>query len=757
MVAEEFNAVGISVPLDLKRLADLAGIVPEYEDIARVVHVTSDETMRTLLSAMGIAAGTEEEISASLRVIEDRPWLQPLPDVKVFHQSKEGHEKKETAEIELCQPLKQAGKSIVLELETEDGLREEYECLLEPSRITQTRAIGGEEKAMFRVALDMPGATGFHNLSIKGDKQNKKMSFIIAPSKAYQPDTLLQGKPVWGVSTMVYELVSSRNWGMGDFRDLKEMVVEAAAKGASTVGINPIHAVPGFQASPYSPSSRIFKNPVYIAIDEIPGYGDSLEMREFLVNHKNELEVLRRSEEINVAGVYKLKTEAFEILYSHLIHSGGGEKDEFEQFMSSGGPSLEDFAVFQALREQYNGKVWQQWDVDYSDLSSEAVRRFAEENRERVNFFKYQQWLIDRQLAEVAATAREAGLDYGIYGDLAVGMNPCGADACMFRGSATQGSSIGAPPDPLGPLGQNWELCVFTPQGLREQKYRPIIEMMNASMRHNGILRSDHAMNLMRLFCIPANRSAGEGAYVRYDMDDLLGIVKILSHRNKCLIVGEDLGTVPEGFREKMCESGILSYRVQWFERDSERLKAPEEYPELALACVETHDMAPLRAYWTEADIDERKQLGLYGTEEDEAGHRNSRKEERRLMLQALQNAGLLPDGYTQANPDVPYSLELAAAIHRLTASSKSHLVMISAADLDLSVKSQNVPGTSDEMRPANWRQKLGGTPREIMQSPLLARILPDLEKRHNSIKAQATVNGPNALSSCNPETPCLT
>jgi 4-alpha-glucanotransferase len=240
-------------------------------------------------------------------------------------------------------------------------------------------------------------------------------------------------------------------------------------------------------------------------------------------------------------------------------------------------------------------------------------------------------------------------------------------------------------------------------------------------------------MSLLRLFYIPACKSAADGAYIKYDLDEMLAVVKLLSHKHKCMVIGEDLGTVPPGFRQKMAKAGCLSYRVQWFERSKNKFRAPDKYPALSLACVETHDMAPLKSYWNEKDIDERRELNLYPEPADEVGHREARKQERKLMFNALAAGGLLPPGFDPANPDVPYSKELGASIHNLVASTKSNLVMVSAADLDMSVRSQNVPGTSEKERPANWRQKLGRNAEELMRSPLMQLIRPALSSRHNS------------------------
>ncbi len=730
MITNNFNSHNGAEPGTLERLSAMAGIQGSYFDMTGKERMIGPDTMRDLLSAMGIRARTDEEIADSLKTLEEAPWRRALSPVAVI-------EEKEAdtgiIQISACLPKDKSGDEVTMVLQKEDGSIMETKCSLLQENIEQTANIDGQEMARFKVAINSPGETGFHNVWLK-DHEDEAMTLVLAPDKAYLPESLEKGERRWGVFSMIFELKSDRNWGIGDFKDLKEMVVEAAAAGASTVGINPIHAIhnPESQASPYYPGSRIFKNPLYISIEDAPGYTECTEIQQFVSDRAEEIRTLREREEIDTSSVSALKMEALEILYGNLANNDSPDKTEFDNYCADKGEQLERFATFQALREHFDGNTWYVWPEEYRNPEAVEVKDFADQNRERVNFFKYQQWVIDRQLSAVKETAEISGLECGIYGDLAVGMNPDGADAWAFNRCASHDCSIGAPPDMLGPQGQNWGLAVFTPQGLKDQAYKPLVDLLESTMESCGIMRMDHAMNIMRLFYIPAYKHASEGAYINYDMDEMLGVMKLLSHRHKCMLIGEDLGTVPMGFREKMAESGALSYKVQWWERKNERLHHPNDYPVLSLACVNTHDMAPLKAYWDGEDIKERKTLGLYPTQEDEAGHWSSRRQERQVMLNALRDTGMLPQGVSADNPDISYTEELGAAIHRYGISSNSFLLMVSADDLDSAVVSQNMPGTSEDQRPANWRQKLSRTPKELMDAPLMRQISKDLNCRTN-------------------------
>ena len=305
--------------------------------------------------------------------------------------------------------------------------------------------------------------------------------------------------------------------------------------------------------------------------------------------------------------------------------------------------------LFLALREHFAGRDpdqadWHAWPEPYRDPASPAVRRFADENRERLEFFAWLQWIADDQLGAAAAAARERGMAVGLYRDLAVGADRAGAETWVNEAAVVSGAQVGAPPDIFNPAGQDWGLPPFHPRALREEAYRSFVELVRANMRHAGGLRIDHVMGLQHLYWVPQGRKPPEGAYVRYPLDDLVGILALESHRHRCLVVGEDLGTVPEGFRERMAEANILSYRVLFFEQDIETgaFDPPQAYPPLALAVVGSHDLPTLRGWWEGRDLDLKERLGLFPDADEARRQRETRERDKRQLVTALRREGLL-------------------------------------------------------------------------------------------------------------------
>jgi 4-alpha-glucanotransferase len=331
------------------------------------------------------------------------------------------------------------------------------------------------------------------------------------------------------------------------------------------------------------------------------------------------------------------------------------------------------------------------------------VARFAEEHRDRIEFHAWTQWIADQQLGDAAQVARARGMVIGLYRDLAVGADSAGAEAWASQNIVVSSVHVGAPPDILNPAGQDWALPPFDPHALREGAYAGFIDLVRANMRHAGGLRIDHVMALQHLYWIPKGRPPSEGAYVSYPMEDLIGILALESQRHGCLVVGEDLGTVPEGFRERMEAAGILSYRIVFFEFDEEgAFISPEAYPALALATSGSHDLATLHGWWEERDIDLKAQHRLYPSEEEEQHQREQRAKERVALLEALEAAGLRRHEGMDATG--PFRPELAEAVHEFLARTRSGLVMVQLDDLTDESDQVNLPATTDEH--PNWRRK---------------------------------------------------
>jgi 4-alpha-glucanotransferase len=428
---------------------------------------------------------------------------------------------------------------------------------------------------------------GYHQLAPMGGSTITKL--IVTPGQCHLPS----GLRTWGWSAQVYATRSRASWGIGDLGDLRRLGEWAMSIGAGMVLINPLNAALPLlpqEASPYSPSSRRYRNPIYLRIEDVPGVERiEVDLRQLAAN----AQALNGERKIDRDRVFQLKLDALRKIWVLFR-----EDADFDRYQRDEGPSLDQFAVFNVLVEEY-GADWRQWPSGYRRPDTPDMQRFAQEHADRVRFHKWLQWLLDRQLARAAEPTT-------LMQDLPVGFSPNGADAWAWQDLVALDCSIGAPPDLYSKEGQNWGLPPFIPHRLRQAAYEPFIQTVRAMMRHTGGLRIDHVMGLFRLWWVPPGGKPKQGAYVRYRADDLLGIIALESQRSGAVVVGEDLGTVEEGVREKMAQYDMLSYRLLWFEDT-----APADYPEKALAAITTHDLPTLAGIWTREDFELQRQSGL--------------------------------------------------------------------------------------------------------------------------------------------------
>lgn len=484
----------------------------------------------------------------------------------------------------------------------------------------------------------------------------ERTTLIAVPPHAYVPQEL-DSRPGWGIAAQLYSLRSARNWGIGDFGDLARMADVTADAGASCLALNPLHALHltnPRSASPYSPLSRLFLNPLYIDVPAaFAGCGV-----EFSGTGGDQLRELRSADLVDYETVTYVKLRTLRRLYNG-IDRAGAAYERFRTFVQSGGKRLHGLAVYQALMEFFKAANpdtwgWMQWPPQFRSPEGDQVRAHARKHAHHVEFYAFLQWLADEQLGHAEQSA--ARMPIGLYRDLAVGVDAGSADVWMDRQAFCLGIAVGAPPDPMNEQGQNWGLPPLNPRVLRERAYAPFIELLRANMRHAGALRIDHVMGLMRLFCIPAGMPSSEGTYMQYPFEELLGVLALESVRNRCMVVGEDLGTVPDGFRERTAQARVFSCRVLYFEND------PQRYPKDAVASTGTHDLPPLRGYW----------------EKD----------------------GTLPEG---SDDDVV--LQLVTQTYARLGHSTALLVLAQIEDMLLEREQVNTPGTFDEV--PNWQHKI--------------------------------------------------
>jgi (1->4)-alpha-D-glucan 1-alpha-D-glucosylmutase len=728
----------------LERLAELAGLQTSYRDAWGTQREVPETTCRALLALMGYSVDDDDAVLRSTEAFEHRIHGELLPPVVVAHQE-DGF-----ATVPVTMPVGQRGR-LNWRLTLEDGAVIEDSAdlaMLPPDHAPQN---GVEFR---RLTITHPLPLGYHALTVKVTAQrhatNGRTRLIIAPRQCYRPGAFEGEGRRWGLAVQLYAVRSKRNWGFGDFTDLMGIVRGAARLGAAAVGLNPLHALFPLQpesASPYAPSSRIFLNVFYLDIEAMDDYRDSAAARRAVADPRFQarLRALREAKLVDYRAVASCKLEILELLYRSFRERSRHEPDsprarEFHEFCDAGGRALQNFAVFETLAERAiaegRGFGFHSWDAELRDPESAAVRRLAEALSERVEYHQYLQWQAERQLAEIRRIAERLGMSIGLYHDLAVGVDGGGAEAWDWQRVLASGASIGAPPDEWNRNGQDWGLPPLDPRRLVEHAYAPFVELLRATMRRGGALRIDHILGLMRLYWIPSGAPPDDGAYIRYPWRELLAIVALESRRNRCLVVGEDLGTVPEGLREAMADAGILSYRLLYFEKESEtQSRPPDRYPREALVAIGTHDLPTLAAYWTGSDLALRDRLNLWPSpaQRDAASH--ARGTDRAALIDLLRREQLLV-------AEAPCDEAPIDALYGMLAKTPSRLLMVQIEDMVRQIEQMNVPGT-DRQYP-NWRWRLATDARAIYTGEPMLALARTLNRWRSDRPGFAPLPGPD-------------
>jgi 4-alpha-glucanotransferase len=538
-----------------------------------------------------------------------------------------------------------------------------------------------------RLPPDLPA--GYHQLQLDG--RDAPARLIVSPGKCWLPEDL----KTWGWAVQLYGARSRESWGIGDLGDL-ELLSRWSAKGlgAGMMMLNPLSApspVTPQQPSPYYPASRRFFNPLWLRIEWIPGATtENVPHLERLARAAREL---NRRRMIDRDKVFALKMEALESLW--LLFPGG---EKFDRYCREHALDLDRFATFCALAEHYKSG-WHGWPEEYRHPGNSSVAEFVRENRQRVLFHKWLQWLLDVQLERCSK-------EIALVQDLPIGVDPDGADAWAWQDVFANGISVGAPPDEFNTQGQNWGFPPFVPHKLRAARYEPFIQTIRAAFRHGGGLRIDHVMGLLRLFWIPADASASDGAYVRYNADEMLAILALESQRAKAYVVGEDLGTVEPDVHDKLARHSLLSYRLLWFEKNP-----PDTYPRDTLAAVTTHDLPTVAGLWTGSDLKKQRKLRLKPNEESTA----------EIRSRLISTANLSRD----AKP-----AEAILAAYRLLAGAPSRIVTAALDDAAGAEERPNMPATTEDQNP-NWSLALPLPIEDLMRSDLPKRIAAELQREH--------------------------
>jgi (1->4)-alpha-D-glucan 1-alpha-D-glucosylmutase len=756
---------------DLDRLCRLYGIADEYIDIWGKRHPTANKTRRALLAAMGVDAHNPAATGLSLRTAEDRPWREALPPVIVVAESAE--------DVRFPVVMREDGGSPALRwaIIAEGGERREGQSRLSDLLVRERRQVDGVTYLRYEMLVPKPVTAGYHHIEIPqlrtAEGAPAVASLIVTPRCCYLPDALQADARTWGLTTQLHAVRSRRNWGIGDFTDLTRLIERAAEAGAGALGLTPLHSLfpdEPQRCDPYAPSSRLFLNLVHLDVAAIPDYGECEEARRFVEGDtfQARLRALRAAELVDYPAVADAKGDVLERLYRHFrgehLRKGTERARAFRSFQAWQGEALRRFCVFHALREHMVGEggrpiPWTDWPSEFRNPTSRAVARFAAGHEERIDFFGYVQWQGSQQLQGVGKRSWELGLAVGLYQDLAAGVTPDGSDAWADGAVYARSVQVGVPPDDFSPTGQSWGLLPWNPVRLREAAYSPFIACLRQNMRDAGALRIDHVLGLQRLYWVPDGMETSEGGYVAYPLEEMLGILALESQRNRCLVVGENLGTVPPGLREALKTRGILSSQVLYFEREEGGgFASPAGYEPLAVASIGTHDLPPIEAFWKGADLETRRTLGLYA---DEAQYQEAvirRATDRSHLLLALQREGLLP-GDIGADPVALAELPpaLVRAVHLYLARSPSQLMLVQLEDAFGQSEQVNLPGSRDAY--PNWQRRLPLDLEEWGDHPQLGELLATVcQERGPAAQAPpALPSGDEFLAPSRAETPRAT
>jgi len=646
----------------------------------------SPGTLRAVLSALGVAAETAEEVRASRREHVLAPWRLLLPPVVVL---------REGAEHALPVHAEQ-GIFASVWIIAEDGGRTD---LTQVDEWWDTEQVA--DQTISRRIFAVPGSLplGWHCLHARSGDHEASASLVVTPQRLETP-AALEGRRAWGLMAQLYSVRSSRSWGIGDFADLADLATISATRyGADYVLVNPLHAsapAPPVEPSPYLPTSRRFFHPLYVRVENVPEYRLLTPERRGLVQRLAAVQQVANSDpdRLDRDSSYAAKLTALELI--HAVPRSETRARRFAQYRAERGKALADFALWCALSEVFAPDA-PEWRVQPTGPESAFALSHRNSLADRIDFHCWLQWVCDEQLEQAHSAAVAAGMGLGIVHDLPVGVQSGGADAWTLRDVLAAGVTVGAPPDMFTQQGQNWSQPPWHPGRLAETGYAAYRDMLRSVLRHAGGIRVDHVLGLFRLWWVPAGASPREGTYVRYDHEAMIGILALEARRAGAVVIGEDLGVFEPWVRGYLTERGIYGTSILWFERTEAGPLAPEQYRERCLTSVNTHDLPPTAGYLAGDHVSLRQSLGLltHPVEEERA----LAAAEQSAVLDMLRQRGLLA-----ADADVQSTVE---ALYAFTALTPSSLLGVALVDAVGERRTQNQPGTVDEY--PNWRVPLAG------------------------------------------------
>jgi 4-alpha-glucanotransferase len=682
----------------IRELARLAGVSNDWVDANGRPQRVAIGSLRNILAALGFPCATDTDLKTSrARLANAGATRSPPPLVT----GTVGEPIRLTGDAD-CQRTS--------EIVYENGARAD---------VRLQAADGG----LLVPSIDQPG---YHRLRL-GDRE---LTLAVAPRRCVTVNDIAPNERLWGLAVQLYGLRRAGDGGVGDTAALRALAKSARRYRADAIALSPTHSL--FPADPsrygpYSPSSRLFLNPLFANPADVFG-AERVAVAKTAVHGGGRLE---DSVLIDWPAAARSKYALFERLFAEFVVHDLEQTvptklaTAFQAFVRAGGDHLREHALFEALHQKWFGNEniwnWSAWPAEWRDPASATVTHYASVESRAIQYHVFLQWVADGSFAAAQASARDDGMRIGLIADLAIGMDRGGSHAWARQKDLLLGLSIGAPPDLLGPLGQDWGLTGFSPEALAANGYEPFLATLRAAMRHAGGVRIDHAMGLTRLWLIPHGGSPADGAYLSYPIDDLLRLIALESHRHGAIVIGEDLGTVPGDFRGRMAEAGIAGTDVLWFTRDRRRFLPPAVWRPDAVAMTSTHDLPTVAGWWKGADIDTREALGLVP---DAAGERQQRDGERSVLWRSFKRAAV-----AKGNPPAPDEPDAAVdAAVRFVAKSASRLALVPIEDVLGLTEQPNLPGTIHEH--PNWRRRLDAPASTILDAPAARPRLEALRER---------------------------
>lgn len=680
----------LDIDASIRKLAIASGLSPTWTDHTGKERTVSGDDLRRILESCNVRCSNAAQIADSRRQFMLENVSRGLPPMIVAT----------------------AGEPLLIPADH-----------LEPSHARIAFEDGGSQDIWLHehadgfLRADPVHRTGYHRLWV-GETET---TLAIAPARCFTAADAAGGAPAWGLTAQLYGLRTAGDGGIGTFAGAEALCASAALRGADALALSPTHALFSADAnhySPYSPSTRLFRNPLHADLAGVFGPG-RVAASIASAGTAQEMAALEALPLVDWAKAAAVRMRVLRTLYEGFLATDFASNSQlaisFAEYCAHGGDTLAAHARFEALHAHYFTRDyarwdWRSWDAEHRDSRSRGVADYAKANEHEVRFHSFMQWITDVSQAKAQDMARRAGMRIGLICDLAVGMNAGGSHGWTCPNDLLVGLNIGAPPDPLAPRGQNWGLTTFAPRALRANGYAPFLATLRAQFRHAGGVRIDHVMGLARLWLVPEGEDASHGAYMAYPFNDMLKLVCLESQRHRAIVIGEDLGTVPHGFRERLEQAGVYGMRVMQFERNADCFFKPDWYAPSAAAMSSTHDIPTVAGWWRGADLKLRAELDQFGPGQSLESEQHNRQRDREAMWRALEDAEVVQRGFV---PDANAAASVTDAAIAFLAKSKSQLVLAPVEDLMGVSEQTNLPGTTSEH--PNWRRRYAPDARRML------------------------------------------